>query len=170
MIRLVQSDLFCKARRFAEASGCPWFILSAEHGLVAPGQVIAPYERTLNTMRATRRAALRVPSRRWRRSDGNRAPSPPRSRARVSPAQATVVVAGLRHGADADRGGSCHVAHRRPECAALGSIASAGAPLPGGGGSFRHASPLISPHRSGSRRRSISGGARRRGCKGSPRW
>ena len=29
---------------------------------------------------------------------------------------------------------------------------------------------LISPHRSGSRRRSISGGARRRGCKGSPRW
>lgn len=44
------SDLFRKARRFAETSGSPWFILSAEHGLVAPGQVIGPYERTLNTM------------------------------------------------------------------------------------------------------------------------
>jgi hypothetical protein len=51
------SDLFCKARRFAEASGCPWFILSAEYGLVAPGQVIAPYERTLNTMPAADRRA-----------------------------------------------------------------------------------------------------------------
>jgi len=44
------SDLFRKARRFSEASGCPWFILSAEHGLVTPNQVIAPYDRTLNTM------------------------------------------------------------------------------------------------------------------------
>ena len=47
---LYVSVLFSKARRFVEASGCPWFILSAEHGLVTPGQVIAPYERTLNTM------------------------------------------------------------------------------------------------------------------------
>jgi hypothetical protein len=54
---LYVSDLFRKARRFAEASGCPWFILSAEHGLVAPGQVIAPYERTLNSMRAADRHA-----------------------------------------------------------------------------------------------------------------
>jgi len=54
---LYVSDLFRKARRFAEASGCPWFILSAEHGLVAPDQVIAPYERTLNTMRAADRRA-----------------------------------------------------------------------------------------------------------------
>ena len=44
------SSLFRETRRFAEASGCPWYILSAEHGLVAPDQVIAPYERTLNTM------------------------------------------------------------------------------------------------------------------------
>ncbi len=28
----------------------PWFILSAEHGLVDPDAVIAPYEKTLNTM------------------------------------------------------------------------------------------------------------------------
>ena len=54
---LYVSDLFRKARRFAEASGCSWFILSAEHGLVAPGQVIAPYERTLNTMGAADRRA-----------------------------------------------------------------------------------------------------------------
>ena len=47
---LYVSALFRKARHFAEASGCPWFILSAEHGLVAPDQVIAPYERTLNRM------------------------------------------------------------------------------------------------------------------------
>ena len=47
---LYVSDWFRKARGYAEASGCPWFVLSAEHGLVAPDQVVAPYERTLNTM------------------------------------------------------------------------------------------------------------------------
>ncbi|MEZ5645025.1 MAG: hypothetical protein R3E99_07720 [Burkholderiaceae bacterium] len=52
---LYVSDLFRKARRYAEASGCLWFVLSAEHGLVAPGQVIAPYERTLNTMKVADR-------------------------------------------------------------------------------------------------------------------
>lgn len=54
---LYVSDLFRKARRVAEASGCPWFILSAKHGLVAPGQEIAPYERTLNTMPVAGRLA-----------------------------------------------------------------------------------------------------------------
>lgn len=54
---LYVSDLFRKARRFVEATGCAWFILSAEHGLVAPDQVIAPYERTLNTMRVGDRRA-----------------------------------------------------------------------------------------------------------------
>jgi hypothetical protein len=54
---LYVSGLFRKARRFAEASGCPWFILSAEHGLVTPGQVIAPYERTPNTMGVADRRA-----------------------------------------------------------------------------------------------------------------
>jgi hypothetical protein len=54
---LYVSDLFRKARRFAEASGCPWFILSAEYGLVTPGQVIVPYERTLNTMGVADRRA-----------------------------------------------------------------------------------------------------------------
>lgn len=45
------SDWFIKARRYAELSLRPWYILSAEYGLVPPDQVIAPYERTLNTMR-----------------------------------------------------------------------------------------------------------------------
>lgn len=47
---LYVSELFRKARRYVETSGCPWFVLSAEHGLLAPDQVIAPYERTLNKM------------------------------------------------------------------------------------------------------------------------
>jgi hypothetical protein len=47
---LYVSDWFRKARGYAEASGCPWFILSAKHGLVAPDQMVAPYERTLNNM------------------------------------------------------------------------------------------------------------------------
>lgn len=54
---LYVSDLFSKARRFVEASGCPWYILSAEHGLVAPGQMLAPYERTLNSMGVADRRA-----------------------------------------------------------------------------------------------------------------
>jgi hypothetical protein len=51
------SDWFRKARRFAERSGYSWFILSAEHGLVSPDAVIAPYEKTLNTMGVRERRA-----------------------------------------------------------------------------------------------------------------
>ena len=47
---LYLSDWFLKARRFAEGVGVPWLILSAEHGLVRPDDMIAPYEKTLNTM------------------------------------------------------------------------------------------------------------------------
>jgi hypothetical protein len=54
---LYRSDWFCKASRYADASGCPWFILSAEYGLLPPDRVIAPYERTLNTMRVADRRA-----------------------------------------------------------------------------------------------------------------
>jgi hypothetical protein len=41
------SPTFRKSRRYAEQSGSPWFILSAEHGLVAPGEWLAPYDRYL---------------------------------------------------------------------------------------------------------------------------
>jgi hypothetical protein len=52
---LYTSDWFLKARAFVEAAGSPWFILSAEYGLVHPHEVIAPYERTLNRMRSPER-------------------------------------------------------------------------------------------------------------------
>ena len=41
------SALFRKERAYAEASGVPWYILSAENGLVAPDQWLDPYERYL---------------------------------------------------------------------------------------------------------------------------
>jgi len=47
---LYTGDLFKKSRAWAERFGSAWFILSAKHGLVAPGQVLDPYNVTLNTM------------------------------------------------------------------------------------------------------------------------
>jgi len=49
-IDLYVSSWFSKARRFAESRGFPWFILSAEYGLVCHDQIIDPYEKTLNNM------------------------------------------------------------------------------------------------------------------------
>lgn len=40
---LYVSDYFFKMRTFAEASEAPWFILSAEHGLVDPDAWLEPY-------------------------------------------------------------------------------------------------------------------------------
>jgi uncharacterized HhH-GPD family protein len=36
--------LFERRRRYAELSGQPWYILSAEHGLLDPGSIIEPYD------------------------------------------------------------------------------------------------------------------------------
>lgn len=44
---LYTSALFVKERAYAERGGAPWYILSAEHGLVAPDEWLAPYERYL---------------------------------------------------------------------------------------------------------------------------
>lgn len=44
------SPWFRKARTYVESTGQPWFVLSAEHGLVSPDQVVSPYDLTLNTM------------------------------------------------------------------------------------------------------------------------
>ena len=44
------SDLFTKARRYVEATGADWYILSAEHGLLFPEDIVEPYNKTLNTM------------------------------------------------------------------------------------------------------------------------
>ncbi len=49
---LCTSAWFIKARKLVEATGAPWFILSAEHGLLDPDTVIGPYDKTLNTMSA----------------------------------------------------------------------------------------------------------------------
>lgn len=51
------SPLFRGMRRYAERNADAWIILSAEHGVLQPDQVIAPYERTLKTMRKLDRAA-----------------------------------------------------------------------------------------------------------------
>ncbi len=51
------SDWFAKARAYVEAQDAPWFILSAEHGLLPPDAVVTPYETTLLTMRKPARRA-----------------------------------------------------------------------------------------------------------------
>ena len=54
---LYTSDWFVKARHYVEATGRPWYILSAEHGLVHPDTPLEPYETTLNTMPVAQRRA-----------------------------------------------------------------------------------------------------------------
>lgn len=51
------SDWFRKARAYVEQLGAPWRILSAEHGLLDPRQVVAPYDTTLARMSAAQRRA-----------------------------------------------------------------------------------------------------------------
>ena len=53
---LYTSLLFRGLRHHAEANSDSWFILSAEHGLLHPDTIVAPYERTLNLMAATDRS------------------------------------------------------------------------------------------------------------------
>jgi hypothetical protein len=56
------SSLFRKERTYAEHSGARWFVLSAEHGLVDPEDVLEPYDLRLSkTSREYRRSwGLRV--------------------------------------------------------------------------------------------------------------
>jgi hypothetical protein len=46
---LYRSALFSKSRAFVERDCDSWFILSAKYGLVAPAEVIEPYEESLTT-------------------------------------------------------------------------------------------------------------------------
>lgn len=57
---LYTSALFRGLRRYAERNADHWYILSAEHGLVDPSQVLGPYERTLNRMSRPERDAWAV--------------------------------------------------------------------------------------------------------------
>lgn len=45
---LYTGSLFVAARKYAEASGQGWLILSAEYGIVLPAAELAPYERKLS--------------------------------------------------------------------------------------------------------------------------
>lgn len=54
---LYQSPLWQRRRAYAQASGKPWFILSAEHGLLDPEVRIAPYDRYLADQPAEYRQA-----------------------------------------------------------------------------------------------------------------
>jgi len=54
---LYTSPLFRGRRRFVEESCERWFILSAEHGLVEPNWVLAPYNKTLTHASVSARRA-----------------------------------------------------------------------------------------------------------------
>lgn len=51
------SSLFRKERAYAESTGVPWYILSSEHGLIAPEQWVEPYDRYLGDESTTYREA-----------------------------------------------------------------------------------------------------------------
>lgn len=55
---LYRSELFRRRRLWAEASHRPWWIVSAEYGLVAPDEVIAPYDTRIAALPAADRAKL----------------------------------------------------------------------------------------------------------------
>lgn len=44
---LYTGSLFRAARRYAEASGQPWVVLSAAHGVIDPGVIVRPYDQVL---------------------------------------------------------------------------------------------------------------------------
>ena len=52
---LYVSPWFRKARACIEALGCPWYILSAKHGLLDPSSIIDPYDETLKALPVHRR-------------------------------------------------------------------------------------------------------------------
>ncbi|MFL5796553.1 MAG: DUF6884 domain-containing protein [Actinomycetota bacterium] len=54
---LYTSSLFRGRRAYVERTCHSWFILSAKHGLVAPGQVLEPYDVTLDHVSAKERRA-----------------------------------------------------------------------------------------------------------------
>ncbi len=49
--KLYLGDLFQKSVAWAESKGLTWAVISAEHGLVMPDDVIAPYNTRLDTSR-----------------------------------------------------------------------------------------------------------------------
>lgn len=56
---LYTGQLFRAARRYVEALGVRWYILSAKHGLVAPTTILDPYNCSLSTLADDQRRAWR---------------------------------------------------------------------------------------------------------------
>jgi hypothetical protein len=54
---LFRSPSFAAARAHAERSGYPWFVLSAKHGLLDPGDVVSPYDLHIDERSASYRTA-----------------------------------------------------------------------------------------------------------------
>jgi hypothetical protein len=57
---LYRSELFRRRRLYAEASGVPWWIISAEYGFVDPDAVIAPYDTRIVELPLAARHALAI--------------------------------------------------------------------------------------------------------------
>lgn len=55
---LYQSPMFRGRRRHAEASGRPWYVVSAEYGLVGPDEVIEPYDTLIGNRPLAERRTL----------------------------------------------------------------------------------------------------------------
>ena len=55
---LYRTELFRRRRAYAEATGHPWLIISALHGVVEPDAVIEPYDVRLTDLSALERGAL----------------------------------------------------------------------------------------------------------------
>jgi hypothetical protein len=54
---LFRSPGFTRARLLAEASGTPWFVLSAKHGLLDPADVVGPFDLQLGERTSAYRSA-----------------------------------------------------------------------------------------------------------------
>lgn len=55
---LYRTELFSRRRAYAEASGRPWLIVSAQYGLLDPDRVIEPYDVKISDLDLTRRQTL----------------------------------------------------------------------------------------------------------------
>lgn len=53
--QLYQNRLFEGMRQYAQTHSDKWFILSAEHGLLEPSQLVEPYEKSLSQMKRKER-------------------------------------------------------------------------------------------------------------------
>ena len=54
---LYVSPLWRKRRTYAEASGLPWLILSAKHGVLDPDELVSPYDLALTQLRRAEQRA-----------------------------------------------------------------------------------------------------------------